>query len=76
MKMEVEGGGRRGCGDDGGTKKLASTSPAFCLLRASDVLREEKRRAVYTAKTHRSRARATPGTFDSLFPGRGNPRDL
>ena len=57
-------------------RKFRQHLPTVMVSVARRCAGEEKRRAVYTAKTHRSRAVATPGTYDSLFPGVATARDL
>ena len=52
-----------------------SAAPPLLCLSARDVEGRGGGRGLI-GKCHRSRALGTPGTFDSLFPGWGNPRDL
>ena len=76
---------RRRARDDGGVRwrEVASDDVRFWqpggavfLLRAVDVFGEEKGQRGYIAEGHRSRAVASPGTYDSLFPGDTTARDL
>ena len=56
--------------------EISAAPPHSKALRARRCARGGEEAGSYTAKTHRSRAVATPGTYDSLFPGVSTARDL
>ena len=63
------------CGDAVATRNSGSTSPLLCLS-ARDVEGKGRGPKLNRVECHRSRALATPGTFDSSFPGGIIARDL